>query len=126
MKTVYGLSKELQAGLLDLHKDSGFDALCREITKRVANMKSEVLTAWFAEHGFEPGKAVLVEERTESGWKVYIRESTAEEAERARTATNKASTPCKCVVKQTEVPGMGIIYAQVECPVHGHLHGAHC
>jgi|WetSurSiteA1Bulk_404760.scaffolds.fasta_scaffold09962_5 hypothetical protein len=123
MKTMYELSKELQVGLFDLHKDSGFDALCREITKRVADMKSEVLTAWFAEHGFEPGKAVLVEERTESGWKVYIRESTAEEAERARTATNKASTPrkCKCVVKQTEVPGMGIIYAQAECPIHGHL-----
>lgn len=48
MKTVYELSKELQAGLFDLHKESGFDSLCQEITKRVANMKSEVLTAWFA------------------------------------------------------------------------------
>ena len=42
------------------------------------------------------------------------------------TSTNKASAPCKCVVKQTEVPSMGIIYAQAECPIHGHLHGAHC
>lgn len=42
------------------------------------------------------------------------------------TTPNKASTPCKCVVKQTEVPGMGIIYAQAECPIHGNLHSAHC
>lgn len=95
MKTVYELSKELQAGLADLHKNSGFDALCREITNRVANMKSEVLTAWVAEHGFEPGKAVLVEERTESGWKVYIRERTAEEAERALAPANRQITPCE-------------------------------
>ena len=122
MKTVYELSKELQESLVDLYKESGFDALCREITNRVAQMKSEILTAWFAEHGFEPGKAVLVEEHTASGWKIYIRESTAEEAERA---INTASMPCKCVVKQTEVPGMGIIYAQRECPIHGHLHSAH-
>ena len=49
-----------------------------------------------------------------------------EAEESGKQATNIASTPCKCVVKQTEVPGMGIIYAQAECPIHGHLHGAHC
>ena len=38
---------------------------------------------------------------------------------------NTASPPCKCVVKQIEVPGMGIIYSQRECPIHGHLHGVH-
>lgn len=42
------------------------------------------------------------------------------------TSTNKTSTPCKCVVKQTQVSGMGIIYAQRECHIHGHLHGSHC
>ena len=47
-------------------------------------------------------------------------------AELAQQTNNKQSTPCKCVVKRTEVPGMGIIYAQAECPIHGHLHGAHC
>ena len=40
--------------------------------------------------------------------------------------TNTASTQCKCVVKRTEVQGMGIIYSQRECPIHGHLHSAHC
>jgi predicted RNA-binding Zn-ribbon protein involved in translation (DUF1610 family) len=106
MKTVYELSKELQAGLFDLHKDSGFDALCREITKRVANIKSEVLTAWFAEHGFGPGKAVLVEERTESGWKVYIRESTAEETERAIASANRQITPCPECAQPERVESM--------------------
>jgi len=86
MKTVYELSKELNAGLIDLYKDAGFDALCQELTQRVANMKAEILTAWFAEHGFEPGKAVIVEEHTMSGHKIYIRERTAEEAERASHA----------------------------------------
>ena len=42
------------------------------------------------------------------------------------TSTNPASTPCKCQVKRTEVSGMGIIYSQRECPIHGHLHSAHC
>lgn len=47
--------------------------------------------------------------------------------EAANTSTNKANnTECKCSVKRTEVPGMGIIYSQRECPIHGHLHSAHC
>jgi hypothetical protein len=36
---------------------------------------------------------------------------------------NIASAQCKCVVKCTEVSGMGIIYARRDCPIHGHLHG---
>ena len=42
------------------------------------------------------------------------------------TSDNTASAQCKCVVKRTEVSGMGIIYSQRECPIHGHLHSAHC
>jgi hypothetical protein len=41
-------------------------------------------------------------------------------------ASNKASAPCNCVVKRTEVAGMGIIYARADCPTHGLLHGARC
>ena len=42
------------------------------------------------------------------------------------TSDNTASAQCKCAVKRTEVPGMGIIYSQRECPLHGYLHSAHC
>lgn len=43
-----------------------------------------------------------------------------------KPSTNTASAQCKCVVKRTEVLGMGIIYSQRECPIHGHLNSAHC
>jgi hypothetical protein len=33
---------------------------------------------------------------------------------------------CTCVVKRTEVAGMGIIYARSDCPTHGQFHGARC
>jgi hypothetical protein len=46
--------------------------------------------------------------------------------EAANTSTNTASAQCKCVVKRTEVTGMGIIYSRRECPIHGHLHSARC
>jgi hypothetical protein len=28
---------------------------------------------------------------------------------------------CKCVVKKTDIPGMGIIYYRCDCPYHGHF-----
>ena len=92
MKTMYDLSREVQAGLLDIYKGYGFDALCRELSDRFARMKDEILVAWFAEHGFAPGKAVLVEDRSEGMVRHYIRECTAEEAERAKTAANRSCT----------------------------------
>lgn len=32
--------------------------------------------------------------------------------------------PCKCVVKQTEVPGLCIIYVRSNCPYHGQFHAS--
>lgn len=84
MKTMYDLSREFGDGLIDLHKDFGFDVLCREMADRMARMKDEILVAWFAEHGFAPGKAVLVHDCTGGMVRHYIREHTAEEAERAK------------------------------------------
>jgi len=46
--------------------------------------------------------------------------------EAVNATTNVLCAQCKCAVKRTEVPGMSIIYAQRECPIHGHLHNAHC
>jgi hypothetical protein len=122
MKSVYGLSKEFQSGLANLYKESGYDALCQEMTNRVANMKSELLIAWFAEHGFLPGKAILVEERTENGWKIYIREKTIEDVTHIPKSHNDMNKPCKCEVKHTEVIGKCIIYPRKDCPYHGYLH----
>lgn len=88
MKTMYDLSRELGKGLFDLNRDYGFDVLCREMADRMARMKDEILVAWFAEHGFAPGKAVLVHDCTGGMVRYYIREFTAEEADRAITPTN--------------------------------------
>jgi hypothetical protein len=30
--------------------------------------------------------------------------------------------PCNCIVKRTEVAGMGIIYARADCSTHGLFH----
>ena len=89
------MAAQFQSGISDLYRDSGSDALCRELTKRVGELKSEILTAWFAEHGFAPGKAVLVEERGEGSFRTYIREITAEEEERARASANRPIMPCE-------------------------------
>lgn len=96
MSDIYKLSKDFQSGLVDLYKSSGFDALCREMSERIEKHKGVILTTWFAQHGFAPGKAVLVEERLGLEFRTYIRECTAEEAERARTSTNSSSLPCLC------------------------------
>ena len=42
------------------------------------------------------------------------------------TDTQQANATCNCVVKRTEVAGMGIIYARADCPIHGQFHGARC
>lgn len=92
-ENIYELSKEFQSGLVDLYKDSGFDALCREMSERIEKHKGAILAAWFAEHGFAPGKAVLVEERSGTEFRTYIRECTAEEAERAKATANRQIVP---------------------------------
>ena len=56
----------------------------------------------------------------------WLEDRASKAGELANTASNIASTLCKCAVKRTEVPGMGILYAQMECRLHGHLHSAHC
>jgi hypothetical protein len=93
MKNIYELSKEFSEGLVPLYERNGLKELCREMRDRFNKMKDSILVAWFAEHGFAPGKAVLVEECNGTEYKVYIRESTAEETERALKAHNKRITP---------------------------------
>jgi hypothetical protein len=81
MKTMFNLSNEINEGIDDLWKNSGGDAVCQELSLRISQLESEILTAWFAEHGFAPEKAVLVKENTKTGFKVYIREISTEESE---------------------------------------------
>ena len=118
MKTVYELSKELQAGMVELYKLSGFDSLCRELSERICRMKDEVLVAWFAEHGFAPGKAVIVEDHSEGLVRYYIRESTAEEAQRTLASANRQITPYIERLKQCERNSC-CNCGNVSCPLSG-------
>ena len=79
MKNMYDLSKEFGVGLIGMYRTSGFNAVVQEMKNRIHRMKDEILVAWFAYYGFEPGRAVIVEEQTEKGLNIYIRERTVAE-----------------------------------------------
>jgi len=64
-----------KAGITDIYKEKGFEECYRAITRFIDDKQSEIVLAWWAEHGFEPGNAVLVHD----GGEVYIREATPEE-----------------------------------------------
>jgi hypothetical protein len=63
MNKMYELTKEFNKDLV--HTD--YDAICKELSERTLRMKDEILVAWFAEHGFTPSKAEMVEDRSEYG-----------------------------------------------------------
>ena len=75
MKTMYDLSKEIQDGIVETYNKHGLDAICNELSDRFTRMKDEILVAWFAEHGFAPGKAEFVEDRTGGTVRYYVREA---------------------------------------------------
>ena len=76
MKTMYTLSKDINKDIQNLYKTSDLEDALKQITELFNQKKDEILVAWAAEHGFEPNKAILIEERTETGYKVYVREMT--------------------------------------------------
>ena len=67
---------------------------CRKkIAQWISSHREKLLLAWWAEHGFGVGSAVLVEERNGGDVSTYIRECTAEEKERAKATANSATLP---------------------------------
>ena len=90
MKNLYEIFKEFKDyGVVDSFNTAGLKEAVDKIREFIESRKEEILLAWWAEHGFAPGKAVLVEERGPE-FKIYIRECTAEEGERAQKAANTA------------------------------------
>lgn len=63
--------------------------LIGEIREWIEIHRTALLLAWFAQYGFEPGKAVLEERRDLDGWSLRIREATPAEMEEARKLREK-------------------------------------
>ena len=63
-----------------------FESITKEIGEWIAANEEVLLLAWFAQYGFEPGKAVLVRGfNLETGqFELYIREATPEEMEKRK------------------------------------------
>jgi hypothetical protein len=115
MKTMADYSKEISSGLVDIHKAHGFYELCAEMEKRYMQLRDEILTAWFAEHGFAPGKAVLVEDRSKlDAGRFFIREATEEELQSARAARTATIKAC-CEATRWFMDRMGVM--QMACPI---------
>jgi len=86
---MFEISKSFESGLIDLYKKSGLKILCEEMARRIEEKRSQILIAWYAEHDFEPGKAVIVKKYTSDGFEIYIREATAEELEAVQSKWKK-------------------------------------
>lgn len=102
MKPLNEFTKEISKGIFSIYSDLGYDAMIRELHKRFYELKDGILIAWFAEYGFEPGKAVLVEDHSTGAIKYYVREATPKEMERAMAMrgdialTEEKRVPCEC------------------------------
>jgi hypothetical protein len=68
------LAEEFQsAGFVDIYKTCGIKEAINKIGEFIELKKTEILLAWWAEHGFAAGNAALVYSGT---GEMYIREST--------------------------------------------------
>lgn len=61
------------------------ETILRSINEWIGHHKDALLLAWFAQYGFEPGKAVLVYD----GIHTHIREATPHEMEESRQRLEK-------------------------------------
>ena len=75
-RTMHQLSQEFGVGALDIFEKGGLLSLTKELSGRMSRLKDEILLAWFAEHGFAPGKAEIVEDHSDGTIRFYIREQT--------------------------------------------------
>lgn len=100
---VSGLTKEFGSGMNDMYKESGLDAVCKEMNDRLARLKDELLLAWFAEHG----------------WTIMIRERTKEEEYEHEISKNRVTSEC-------EYCGPGVRYPSIMkfCPYCGREFGS--
>lgn len=73
------------------YKRDGLQQCYSAISDWIASHREKILLAWWAEYGFEPGLAICVEDRTDGELRYYVRKSTAQERERAKTTTDSAS-----------------------------------
>ncbi len=85
MKTMRELSSEVTDGLVDLYNNTkNVQEICNELSRRIEEKKEEVLIAWYAEHGFAPGKAAVVYTYDNGMPTIFIREQTPEEEGRIK------------------------------------------
>jgi hypothetical protein len=60
----------------DLNESGLFNRICGDIQRFTEKYKEQLLLAWFAEHGFAPGRAVIVTKAGLDGtYRLWIEES---------------------------------------------------
>jgi hypothetical protein len=88
---MYEITKEFRdLKLVDLYKQSGVEEVFKKIHDFIESKREEIVLAWWAEHGFAPGRAVLVHGFEDGESVCYIRKCTAEEE---RSAGLQPTTP---------------------------------
>lgn len=73
---LYGLGKKFRE---DIKPPFDLSSVVAQLNEWIEIHRDVLLLAWFAQYGFEPGKAVLVHQASLDGSRVYIREATVEE-----------------------------------------------
>lgn len=78
---LYDLAKKFQT---DIKPPFDMSTVVKELGDWIQSHRDVLLLAWFAQYGFEPGKAILVHQCGIGENKFYIREATPKEQEEAR------------------------------------------
>jgi hypothetical protein len=89
-RSMQELAKEYFNNSVEVFKTSGYGALHKELLGRMYLMRDEILVAWWAEHGYAPGKAVAVQEFINGSINNFIREATEEEMEKIQPRKQEA------------------------------------
>ena len=81
----------------------------KELAKHYIEHKEVIVSAWFAKYGFEPGKAILV---NDSSLGEYIREATEEEKVRmSMTEHDVLKEAIQTVLKYAKKHGVDIFFS---------------
>lgn len=78
---LYNLTKKFQQ---DIAPPFDLSMVVEQLGIWIQTHRDALLLAWFAQYGFEPGKAVLVHQNTIGESRFFIREATPKEQEDAR------------------------------------------
>lgn len=80
-KPLFDLAKKFQT---DIRPPYDMSSIIKELGDWIQTHRDALLLAWFAQYGFEPGKAVLIHQNGIGENKFFIREATPKEMEEAR------------------------------------------